>query len=69
MAIGGLFTAVFLVGIQYPINNMIWDIALIFITGLVISARMIVSDHSRQELIVGLIIGVLTQTVAYLWVG
>jgi len=69
MAIGGLLTAVFLVGMHYPISNMIWDIALIFITGLVISARMMVSDHSQQELIVGLIIGVLTQTAAYLWVG
>ena len=38
------------------------------LAGIVVSARMIVSDHTKQELIVGFGIGVLTQLIAYFWV-
>ena len=37
--------------------------------GIVISARMMVSDHSNKELTIGLGIGIITQTLAYFWVG
>ena len=69
MGIGGLLTAVIFVGIKYPINNIIWDIAILFIAGIVISARMMVSDHTNKELTIGLGIGIITQTLAYFWVG
>ena len=69
MGIGGLLTAVIFVGIKYTINNIIWDIAILFIAGIVISARMMVSDHTNKELTIGLGIGIITQTLAYFWVG
>ena len=68
MGVGGLLTAVILVGLHYSIDNAIWTLLVIIITALVMSARMIVSDHSKQELILGLFIGLLTQVMAYFWV-
>ena len=68
MGVGGLLTALILVGLHYSIDNAIWTLLAIIITALVISARMIVSDHSKQELILGLFIGLLTQVMAYFWV-
>ncbi|MEY3873420.1 MAG: hypothetical protein RL363_141, partial [Bacteroidota bacterium] len=38
------------------------------LTGFVISARMVVSDHTKNELIVGFVIGIVTQLMAYFWV-
>jgi hypothetical protein len=40
----------------------------VLLTALVISARLVVSDHTKKELIAGLFIGVFTQVAAYLWV-
>lgn len=68
MGVGGLLTSVILVGFHYSIDNAIWTLLAIIITALVISARMLVSDHSKQELILGLFIGLLTQVMAYFWV-
>ena len=68
MGVGGLLTAVMIVGFHYPIDNAIWALMAVLITALVVSARMLVSDHTRQELIVGLLIGFLTQVMAYFWV-
>ena len=69
MGVGGMLASVVLVGLKYPINNIIWDIAILFIAGIVISARMMVSDHTNKELTIGLGIGIITQTLAYFWVG
>jgi hypothetical protein len=68
MGVGGLLTAVMIVGFHYPIDNAIWALMVVLITALVVSARMLVSDHTRQELIAGLLIGFLTQVMAYFWV-
>lgn len=68
MGVGGLLTAILLIGFYYPIAILIWVILAILITALVITARMIVSDHTKQELLIGLFIGVLTQVMAYFWV-
>ena len=68
MGVGGLLTAVILVGLHYSIDNAIWTLLVIIITAIVMSARMIVSDHSKQELILGFFIGLLTQVMAYFWV-
>lgn len=67
MGVGGLLTSVLLVGVKYPINNLGWDILLILLTGMVISARIIVSDHTKNELSIGLGIGIITQLLAYFW--
>ncbi len=69
MGMGGLLASVVLVGLKYPINNIIWDMVMILITGMVVSARMMVSDHTKNELTIGLGIGIITQTLAYFWVG
>ena len=68
MGVSGLLTVVILVGFYTPINNLVWLVTAIVITALVISARMLVSDHSNKEIITGLVIGVITQVIAYFWV-
>ena len=68
MGIAGLTTAIILVSVFYPVNNAIWVLLAVLLTALVISARLVVSDHTKKELIVGLFIGVGTQVAAYLWV-
>ena len=68
MGVGGLLTAVILVGLHYSIDNAIWTLLAIIITALVMSARMIVSDHTQKELLVGFGIGLITQLIAYFWV-
>mgnify|MGYP000123653553 CR=1 FL=1 len=68
MGIAGLTTAVILVSVFYPVNNAVWVLLAILLTALVISARLVVSDHTKKELIVGLLIGVVTQVAAYMWV-
>ncbi len=68
MGIAGLTTAVILVSVFYPVNNAIWVLLAVFLVALVISARLVVSDHSKKELLVGLFIGVFTQVAAFLWV-
>lgn len=68
MGVGGFLTAIILVGFYYSVDNSIWTLLAIIITALVMSARMIVSDHSKQELILGFFIGLLTQVIAYFWV-
>lgn len=68
MGIAGITTAIILVSIFYPVTNSIWVLLAVLLTALVISARLVVSDHSKKELVVGLFIGVFTQVAAYLWV-
>jgi hypothetical protein len=68
MGIAGLTTSVILVSVFFPVNNAVWVLLAILLTALVISARLVVSDHTKKELIVGLLIGVVTQVAAYMWV-
>jgi hypothetical protein len=68
MGIAGIATAVLLVSVFYPVNNTLWLPIAILIAAMVISARMVVRDHSNKELVVGAAIGVGTQLAAYLWV-
>jgi len=58
----GLMMVIIFSGQAYDI----WPLLLsIFLTGLVCSARLIVSDHTKEELIVGLMVGILTQLFAW----
>lgn len=68
MAISALMMAVILVSFYYPIDNISWVLLTIFLAGVVVSARMVVSDHTNNELIVGFVIGIVTQLMAYFWV-
>ena len=69
MGVSGLLTAVVLVSFTYPINNLSWVVASVAIAAIVWSARMIVSDHTNKELVVGFVIGLSTQLAAFLWVN
>jgi hypothetical protein len=68
MATSALLMAVLLTNMHYPIGDIFWVLLTILLTGFVISARMVVSDHTKNELIVGFIIGIVTQLAAYFWV-
>jgi hypothetical protein len=68
IGISGLLMAILLVSMNYPTINLIWLLFVILIAGIVISARMIVSDHTKQELMVGFGIGIFTQLIAYFWI-
>jgi len=69
MGVSGLLMAVVLVSFTYPINNLPWVVASVAIAAIVWSARMIVSDHTNKELVVGFVIGLSTQFAAFLWVN
>lgn len=69
MGVSGLLTAVILVSFSYPINNLPWVVASVATAAIVWSARIIVSNHTNKELIVGFIIGLGTQIAAFLWVN
>jgi hypothetical protein len=68
IGVGGMLMAVILAGIMYPIQNIFWVSFAIVITSLVMSARMMVSNHTNKELWIGLMVGAATQTIAYFWV-
>ena len=68
IGVGGMLMAVILAGVMYPIQNIFWVSIAIVITSLVMSARMMVSNHTNKELWIGLMVGAATQTIAYLWV-
>jgi len=68
MGISGLLMAVILVGLYYPVDNLVWIMFSIIIMSLVMSARMVVSDHTKNELMIGFAIGLLTQLAAFVWI-
>jgi hypothetical protein len=68
IGISGLLMATLLVSIHYPAVNLIWFISTVFLSAMVVAARMIVSDHTQKELLVGFGIGLITQLIAYFWV-
>jgi hypothetical protein len=68
IGISGLLMAVGLTSYYYSLNNLFWLVLAVLLAAVVISARMIVSDHTKKELIVGFAIGMLTQLMAYLWI-
>lgn len=68
IGISGLLMAVFLVSMRYPAVNLIWLLFTILLSSIVVSARMIVSDHTKQELLIGFWVGIFTQLIAYFWV-
>jgi hypothetical protein len=58
----------FMAGIAFnqDMNFGIYLSAAIFITGLVCTARLIVSDHTQKEIYVGLLVGILCQVVSFM---
>jgi hypothetical protein len=68
MGASGLMMAIILVGFYYPIDNLLWILIATLLAAIIVSARMIVSDHTKQELIIGFTIGLVTQLMAYFWI-
>lgn len=66
MGVGGITTALILTSFHYQVGNGIAISIALLITGLVCTARLLVSDHSIKELYTGLFGGVLCQIIAYL---
>ncbi len=65
MGVGGLVTAIVLSSFHYQIINGVPISISLFITGLVCSSRLLVSDHSVKEIYTGLLAGIICQLVAY----
>lgn len=64
IACGGLI-GVFLVVMNSNSMLMTWPLALaILITGIVCSARFIISDHTQKEIYTGLMVGLACQLIA-----
>jgi membrane-associated phospholipid phosphatase len=65
IGVGGMFGLAMIIifsGQAYAV----WPLSIaILLTGLVCSARLIASDHSQEDLILGLIIGIGTQLFAW----
>jgi hypothetical protein len=66
MGVGGLVTAVILTSFFYQSAGGIAISIAILITGLVITARLILNSHNNKELYVGLFVGIICQIGAYI---
>ena len=64
IAVGGLLMFMILFSAQDPFASGVYLSVTVFVTGLVMTARFIVSDHSQAEIYSGLITGMLAQWVA-----
>ena len=65
MGVGGLAAAFVLTSFFYETTNGLPISVAIIITGLVCSARIVVSDHSLKEIYMGLLVGIACQLIAY----
>ena len=68
IGMGGASMAVVLFAFHYhqPMGLIIAGV--LFLTGIVTSSRLIISDHSQKELYMGLLVGALCQATAYFFV-
>jgi hypothetical protein len=66
MGVGGLAAAVVLASFFYETANGIPISIALVITGLVCTARIVVSDHSLKEIYTGLFVGIACQLIAYM---
>lgn len=64
IGVGGLMGFFLLQSLLHPVDNGVYLSISVFITGLVCTARFIVGSHTRWEVYVGLLIGMLAQVVA-----
>lgn len=65
MAMGIVSTFMILMGFSQDISFTIYVSAALLITGFVCTARLIASDHTPKEIYTGLLIGALSQCIAY----
>ena len=64
MAAGAMTTFILLLALQGSISSGIYISAVLLITGLVCTARLVVSDHTSKEIYTGLFIGVASMLLA-----
>lgn len=64
MAVGAMTTFILLLALQGSISSGIYISAVLLITGLVCTARLVVSDHTNKEIYTGLFIGVASMVLA-----
>ena len=65
IALGSALAAIILFSFFYETHLGIAIAAITFLTGLVCTSRLIVSDHTNQEIYAGLIVGILCQLIGY----
>ena len=68
MAMGGALTAIILFSLFYNAPISIIILVAILLTGLVSTARLLVSNHSTLEIYTGLIVGAICQIAAYYFI-
>ncbi|MFM9020551.1 MAG: hypothetical protein ACKOOA_04420 [Sediminibacterium sp.] len=69
MAAGGAVAAVILFSWYYALPLWVYIFSVTLLSGLVASARLIISDHSNKEVYTGLISGIICQLLAFILVG
>ncbi len=68
MAVGGALAAIILFAMHYKMPLGVSMSVAALITGIVCTARFLVSDHTNKEVYVGLFVGVFSQMAAYYFV-
>ena len=68
MAMGGALTAIILFSLYYNTPMSLIIIAAVLITGIVGTARLLVSNHTTLEIYTGLIVGAVCQIAAYYFI-
>jgi hypothetical protein len=68
IGMGGALAAIILFAMYYRMPLGIFMSAAAFITGMVCTARFLVSDHTNKEVYTGLFVGVFSQLVAYYFI-
>jgi hypothetical protein len=64
MAVGAMATFILLLALQGAISSGIYISVVLLITGVVCTARLVVSDHTNKEIYTGLFIGVASMLLA-----
>lgn len=65
ISVGVMSTFIALFAFSQEVNFGLYISAALFVTGLVCSARFIISDHTPKEIYGGLLIGIISQIIAY----
>lgn len=68
MSVGVAATFLMMMSFSQDVSFTVYISIAILFTGLVCTSRLIVSDHTSQEIYVGLFIGIISQVAAY-WFG
>ena len=65
MSVGVAITFLMIMGFSQDVSFTVYISIALLITGIVCTSRMIVSDHTPQEIYFGLFIGIISQVIAY----